>query len=540
MKNTYRSIFRWGNLNHEEILSENLKRVLSEEFDLTEADFKPVSVPGEEEVVLSVPSQLSPRIQQKISEIVGRSNLSTSDYDRASHSYGKFYGELIKLRKKEISTPPDAVVHPTCTEDIEEIIAICHRERVPVTPMAGKSSVTRALETEKKGISLDLSKHLNKVLKLNKANQTVTVQAGIFGPELEKYLNENGFTCGHFPQSFEFSTAGGWVAAKGAGQCSTGYGKIEDLVVSLKVVTPAGTFENKAYPAVAQGWDLFPLFIGSEGTLGVITEVTLKVFPHLPKSTAYGSFIFKNFESAVACMQQSLQAGIGKPHLFRISDPEETHNAFRMKGFNGSKSDKALQFLGYKPEERCLMFLTVEGSAAYSRSVKSSIKKLAKKNGGFSLGSKPVKKWLEQRFHSAYLRDPLMDIGIRTDTIETSANWDILVPLWKAVRSYIKSQHQTTCMVHISHAYSNGANLYFTFLSKMKGQEEEKDFLHFHKGLVGTIIDNGGSLSHHHGAGRLMAPYMQTQLGKCGMDVMKAIKQHLDPNNIMNPGALGL
>jgi alkyldihydroxyacetonephosphate synthase len=384
-------------------------------------------------------------------------------------------------------------------------------------------------------------KHLNKIERINTVNKTVTVQAGISGPALEEELNRHGFTCGHFPQSFEYSTAGGWIAAKGAGQASTGYGKIEDMVVALKVVTPAGVIETKEYPRTAQGWDIFRLFIGSEGTLGIIAEATLNIHNYRPQNTSYASFIFKSFEQAVAAMQEIIQCEYGKPHLFRISDPDETDIAFKTKGFDNSFSDRLLKGLGFLPGKRSLMFVAVEGDKDFTKFVLNKIKRTARKGKAMYIGKSPVKKWLDQRYSSAYMRDPLMDMGIMSDTLETAVTWEKLLKVWYAARTYVNQRPKTVLMVHISHVYESGANLYFTFLSPMEKGNEKNDYAAFHKGLVDTIQENGGSLSHHHGVGRVLAPWMEGHLGKPSMAVLGAVKKHFDPNNIMNPGGtLGL
>ena len=313
------------------------------------------------------------------------------------------------------------------------------------------------------------------------------------------------------------------------------------MVLSLKVITPNGIIHTKTYPASAQGWDLHQLFFGSEGTLGVITEVTMKIRKYRPKQTRHASFVFKNFEMAVNAMRTVMQNGIGVPHLFRISDPEETEIAFKTKEFDGTLADKVLNTLGYKSGDRCLMFVAVEGSESYTNQVIKSIKKITKKNGGFSIGASPTKKWLEQRYSSAYLRDPLMDLGIMTDTLETAVTWDNLIHVWSKVRKYLKSRDKTVVMVHISHVYENGANLYFTFLSPMKKGNEIDEYTEYHKGIIETIQSNKGSLSHHHGVGRTLAPWMEKELGKESIQLMQAIKNHLDSNGIMNPGnTLGL
>ncbi len=539
---TYRDIFKWGD-KRETIVDKGTINVIKDKFGYTESELSQKHLFGDQEVKLDKQCMLDSEIILELKAIVGNDNILTDDFSRASHAYGKYYADLLKLRKGYIPTAPDAVVYPKTEEDIVKILEICNKNNIAITPFGGHSSVTRGVETPKCGISLDLTKHLNQVLEVNEINSTVTVQSGIYGPAFEEYLNNYGekYSCGHFPQSFEYSTVGGWVAAKGAGQASTGYGKIEDIVLSMKVVTPNGVINTKTYPASAQGWDLHQIFCGSEGTLGVITEVTMKIRKYRPKQTRHASFIYKDFESAVTAMRTVMQSGIGVPHLFRISDPEETEIAFKTKDFEGTIADNFLNILKFKSGKRCLMFVAVEGNEAYTKQVISSIKRIVKKNGAFALGAKPTIKWLEQRYSSAYLRDPLMDLGIMTDTLETAVMWDNLLPLWYAVRKYLKSRDKTVVMVHISHVYENGANLYFTFLSPIKKGDEINEYTEYHKGIIETIQANKGSLSHHHGVGRTLAPWMQKELGKESIQLMQAIKNHLDPKGIMNPGnTLGL
>jgi alkyldihydroxyacetonephosphate synthase len=423
---------------------------------------------------------------------------------------------------------------------VQQIVSLCNSYKIPVIPFGGGSSVTGALQAPKGGICLDLSKNMNKILEINEINQSVSLEAGIMGPELEKALNsyKSGYTCGHFPQSFEYSTPGGWIAARGAGTFSTGYGKMEEMVLSLKVVCPSGIIETNDYPADAEGIDMNRIFAGSEGIFGIITEATLKIRKFQPENTAYASFIFKSFSSAVEAMRNTMQAGSGKPHLFRISDPSETEIAFRLKNFNNSIPDRLLRMMGYKPGERVLMFSAIEGNRAYTSLVKKLLKKMARKSGGFYIGSSPVKKWLKQRYSSAYTRDPLMDKGIITDTIESAVNWKNLLNLWEAVVKYLNSRPKTISMIHISHVYENGANLYITFLSPEKKDNEFEDYLNLHKGLVDTIVSNKGSLSHHHGIGRVLSPWMRNQYGNTTVPVLRAIKKELDPNGIMNPGGM--
>lgn len=538
--NSYRHILKWGD-KHEEGISHHMAEVIKEKFDLSDADFKGKHLPGTEPVKLEKPSMLKPVQVDFFRSVSGAENIQTDDVSRARFSCGKFYGELLDLRLGLVPDPPDAVVAPRTHEEVKKIISFCSGEGIAVVPAGGLSSVTGAVRAPGGGIALDLTKHLNKVLAVNKVNKTVTVQAGMYGPALEEKLNRQGYSCGHFPQSFEYSTVGGWISARGAGQASTGYGKIEDMLVSVKVVTPAGVIVTRDFPRMAQGWDIFRLFAGAEGTLGVITEATLHVFNYAPENTTSAAFIFRSFEAAVEAMRIIIQAECGKPHLFRISDPDETDIAFRTGGFEGTLADRALQMLGFKTGSRCLMFVTVEGEKDYARFVIRKIKRKARAGKGLYIGTSPVRKWLEQRYSSAYMRDPLMDLGIMTDTLETAVTWENLLKVWKAAHEYVARRSKAFMMIHISHVYENGANLYFTFLSPMEKGNEKNDFTTFHRGLEETILEHGGSISHHHGVGRVLGPWMEGHLGRSSMELLRAVKKHLDPNNIMNPGGtLGL
>jgi alkyldihydroxyacetonephosphate synthase len=275
--------------------------------------------------------------------------------------------------------------------------------------------------------------------------------------------------------------------------------------------------------------------------LGIITEATLSIHNYKPDNTTYASFIFRSFEQAVTAMQKMIQSEYGKPNLFRISDPAETDIAFKTKGFDNSLSDKVLKKLGFLPDKRSLMFVTVEGDVDYTKFVLNKIKSTARDCKGMYVGKSPVKKWLHQRYSSAYMRDPLMDLGIMTDTLETAVTWQNLLKVWSATHAYVKLRPKTVLMIHISHVYESGANLYFTFLSPMEKGNERNDFAVFHQGLIDTIQENGGSLSHHHGVGRVLAPWMEKHLGKTSMEAFAAVKKHFDPNNIMNPsGTLGI
>lgn len=536
--NNYRQIFKWGHPDQEEPANGHVEEFLTQEFGFDKS--LPLQKDDVNEVSQPEASKLPQNVKENLIAIVGKEYFSDNDFHRAKYSRGKFYTEILDSRKGIFTQSVDAVVFPASEAEIQKIIAFCQEEKIAIIPFAGGTSVTKALLAPKGGIAISMER-LNRVLEFNETNTSITVEAGILGPKLEDYLNRRGFTCGHFPQSFEFATVGGWVAAKGAGQASTGYGKIENMVLSLRIITPKGIIETKDYPAASIGPDLYQIFIGTEGVLGIITRVTLKIRKYYPKNSKMSSFIFKDFESGVEAMRQVMQGQFGFPHFFRLQDPEETDIAFRMGGKNNGFEDHLLRLLGYVPQKRSLMHVIIDGDPDYAAFVLHKIRRIAWKYGAFETGEGPVGKWLEQRYSSAYLRDTLMDRGAMVDTLETAVHWDKLLTLWQTVRTYIKKRQNTYCLIHISHCYENGANLYFIFMSPRLKEKEKEEFEQFHAGIIETIQKNGGSLSHHHGVGKLFSDRIEEEIGSNGFQLLKAIKNHLDPQTVMNPGGtLGL
>ena len=283
---SYRSIFRWGDPEFVKYPKESLYKLIKETFRMTDEDFSHYDGSiGMEKVKLDQPSKISAEDLKALQEIVGEENVTTEDYPRLAVAYGKTGYDTLRLRQHQIDSLPDAVVYPSTHEEVQKIVSYCSEHHLPLYVYGGGSSVTMGVEPTMGGISLDMRKRFNKVISFNEIDQTITVQAGMSGPDLEKNLNEavqrfgakRAYTCGHFPQSFEYSSVGGWTVTRGAGQNSTYYGCITDIVLSQKYATPIGEIQTSHYPRQATGPDLNQIMMGSEGTFGVLTEVTLKV-----------------------------------------------------------------------------------------------------------------------------------------------------------------------------------------------------------------------------------------------------------------------
>ena len=538
---TARSIFKWGAPDGFKHPNHRLYEAIKERFDMKDDDFRKKIDEGNEPVSCSTGTRLETIQIERFKEIAGPDNVSVSDYDRVRYSTGKTMEETLKLRQGAGVAVNDLVVHPRSKEDIQRIVAFCNQERIPVHVYGGGSSVTKGLQCIKGGITLVMSTHMNRVLSFNETNQTITVESGIMGPAYESILNhapeklsaEYRYTGGHFPQSFEYSSVGGWIVTLGSGQASSYYGDMYDIVLSQEYITPTGDFRTLDYPGTATGPKVNDMMKGNEGSFGVLVNATLKIFKYRPENRRRFAFIFPTWESAVDASREIIQGEFGRPAVFRISDPEETDLALKMYGVEGTPISRLISYKGYRPMRRCLCIGTAEGEKNFTKNVKKQIKKICRKHGAMYLTGYPVKNWEHGRYVDPYIREDLNDFGIITDTLETGVTWDNLHRLHQGVREYIKKRPRTVCMTHASHFYPQGTNLYFIFIARMNNIDE---YLEFQEGIIDRIEKNGGSLSHHHGVGKMIGPWMERHIGKKQMDILKALKNHFDPNNIMNPG----
>lgn len=539
---SYRSLYKWGHPDGFKHPNRGMYQMLKDIFELSDDDFIAPTNTGLEEFVEEIPSQMDIRHIDRFREIVGEENLSLDTYQRTHSSYGAGMIDALRVRQKIFENLADVVLSPRSNQEIAAILAHCQQEKIPVYIYGAGSTVTRGVEAVKGGVCIDMSKHMKKVLSFNETNQTVTVQAGIYGPDLEEILNnapqtlkaQRRYTCGHFPQSFLHSSVGGWVVTRGAGQNSTYYGKIEDLVLSQKYITPIGELQTPGYPRCATGPDFNQIMIGSEGCFGVLTEVTLKLYRYQPENMQRYSYLFKSWEDAQLAVREIMQAEAGLPSVFRLSDAEETDVAMRMYHIHGSPADSVLQFLGYQPMQRCLLLGSCDGDKAYARLVKRTIARVARKYKAFPLTPFGVtQRWEKSRFTDPYLREDLMDFGILIDTLECAVTWEQMPKVHTQVRKFVKSRPKTVCMTHLSHAYPQGANLYFIFIAKTTDINE---YLTLQYGILQAIQESGAAMSHHHGIGKQTAPWLEDQIGSANMDVIRSLKRHFDPDNIMNPG----
>ena len=535
---SFRSIMKWGDPNKYKAPKEGLYKLIKSIFSLTDDDFKTMVDTGEQLVDVHVESALTKEQIEAITVIVGPDNATTDDFERVRLAYGKTMIDIMRLRKGIVENVPDIVVYPTDKTQIENLIKYADNNGIKVYVHAGGSSVTRGTEAMiSPNIMIDISKNFNKVLAFNEVNQTITVQPGISGPQLEDILNhapENfgttlRYTCGHFPQSFEYSCVGGWVVTRGSGQNSTYYGCAADIVLKQEYATPIGTIKSDGAPRKATGPDVDQIMMGSEGCFGILTEVTLKVF-RLSKKHKKFSFMFPTWEDGMAVMREVMQGEFGHPSAFRLSDAEETDMMSHMYGIIGSPLEPLLAAKGYKQHSRCLLLGFCDGESGFQRNVYRNIRKIARKYHGLYLTGYVTTSW---EFSDPYLRDTIQDYGIIIDTLECAVNWDNMPKVHDEVRAVVKAWPNAICTCHISHSYPQGANLYFIFIIKTTDLDA---FKKYHSSILEAIMKSGAALSHHHGIGKLFAPYLEGSIGSEQLKLFKALKAYFDPNNTLNPG----
>jgi alkyldihydroxyacetonephosphate synthase len=490
-------------------------------------------------------SRLDRSVRERLAQALGNEHVCDDREARVSHAAGRSYPDLVRLRTGNLGAAPDAVLEPGSADQVAAVLATCAGARVAVVPFGGGTSVVGGVDPFADGfaavVALDLHR-LDRVVSVDPLSLTATLEAGLFGPEAERRLAAEGLTLGHFPQSFEYSTVGGWVATRSAGQASTGHGRIDELVEGVRLLAPAGEVGTRAVPATAAGPDLRELLVGSEGVLGVISEATLRVRP-LPQARRYEGWSFASFAEGCEALRAMEQAD-ASPDVVRLSDEEETRLSMALAATGSMAERVGRAYLRMRGQEGgCLAIVGFEGDAddVERRRLHSGAQLRA--GGGVALGRRPGEAWLRGRFAGPYLRDGLMDHGAFVETLETATTWSNLSRLYAAVGDALRrslGDRGTPPMVicHVSHLYRSGASLYFTFLARQQAEAPLDQWRAAKSAASDAIVANGGTITHHHAIGRDHAPWMRAEVGELGIELIRAAKQRLDPAGIMNPGKL--
>jgi alkyldihydroxyacetonephosphate synthase len=493
-----------------------------------------------EEVELPAPRPLPSALEAA----VGADGIAAGHAVRLRHAAGKGYVDLTRVRSGRLEAAPDAVVAPGSLAEIRGVLDVCGAEGVAVVPFGGGTSVVGGVEPLPgrldRLISLDLARLRG--VEVDRRSLTARLGAGLRGPEAEAALGAEGLTLGHFPQSFEFASIGGFAATRSAGQASSGYGRFDELVTSVRLIAPAGELETLETPHTAAGPALRELVLGSEGVLGVIPEVSVRVRP-LPAQRRYEAWIAESFEAGAEIVRGLAQGGL-LPDVIRVSDEDETRISLE---FSVPQDLGRRLFEGYlalrRRRQGALVIVGVEGEGEAVDRRRSLVARGLRAGGAVYLGQGAGRAWERGRYSGPYLRDALLDAGAMVETLETAHTWSGLRELYEAVGAAIGAslRDQGTpgiVFCHISHAYPDGASLYFTFIARQRQGSEVEQWRAVKRAASEAIVAGGGTITHHHGVGRDHVPYIEAELGATGIELLRAAKERLDPAGIMNPGKL--
>jgi alkyldihydroxyacetonephosphate synthase len=519
----------WGDPHEAKPLSDGIRSLLKQALgvsDSTAAELDP------DQVALRA-SQLADNHREALAAIVGPDYCRVGDRDRLLHAGGKSTLDLLRRKDSGVQEAPDAVLLPGAEDDVAAILRYCSQHGIAVVPFGGGTSVVGGLDPIRGAfgavVSLDL-RRFDALLAFDAVSGEAEFGAGVTGPRAEQLLAEHGFSLGHFPQSFEFASLGGYAATRSSGQDSAGYGRFDDMIRGLHVITPAGVLDLGRAPQSAAGPDLRQLLIGSEGVFGIITRVRVRVHPS-PDVTRYEAWSFPDFATGTAALRAVAQTGTG-PTVIRLSDEAET-------GVNLATTEAIgeSQITG-----GCLAITVFEGTAAHAESRHAETRELITAMGGTSLGEAPARAWEHGRFGAPYLRDSLLAAGALCETLETATNWSNIPALKAAVTDALttalaESGTPALVLCHVSHVYATGASLYFTVIAGQRGNPIEQ-WRAAKTAACDAIVATGATITHHHAVGADHRPWMRDEVGELGVQVLRAVKSTLDPAGILNPGKL--
>jgi alkyldihydroxyacetonephosphate synthase len=517
----------WGDPSCATPLPEAIRQLLASGLGVRRATPAPASIDDLELTPIRLPDAAA----TALTAVVGGDHAHADHEIRARHALGKSTLDLLALRSGKPIPAPDLVLMPGSHEEVLAVLAECSRRRVAVVPFGGGTSVVGGLVPESGGftgwVALDV-RRLHQLVALDEESRLATLGPGLRGPDAEGLLSPRGFTIGHFPQSFEYATLGGFAAARSSGQSSAGYGRFDDLVMGIKVATPAGSLELGRAPKSAAGPDLRQLVLGSEGALGVITELTLGVRP-VPELRHYDGWRLPDFDRGLAVVRRLIQDG-PRPTVLRLSDEAETALGLARPAELGQGGDGG-----------CLAIIGYEGSEQVVHETRSARSRVLE-----AAGATPVDDagagWAQGRFAGPYLRDALLDAGALVETLETVTFWSSVRGLYDAVSGALRDAltDQGTppvILCHVSHVYPAGASLYFT-IACAQLREPAAQWRLAKRAASDSILAAGGSITHHHGVGRDHREWLEREIGELGMQILQAVKRTVDPAGILNPGIL--
>jgi alkyldihydroxyacetonephosphate synthase len=482
---------------------------------------------------------------------VGRDAVATDPLDRVEHARGKSLRDLVKHRRGELGRLPDVVVRPADEDEVAAVLRAALDADAVLIPFGGGTSISGSLEAptdeQRTIISLDVTR-LNRVLAVDTYSRLARIQAGAFGPDLERQLNAQGWTLGHFPDSYTHSTLGGWIATRSSGMQSDRYGDIADLTRAVRVATPAGMLVTRPVPHTSTGPSVREMVLGSEGRLGIITEATVQV-RRVPERRVILGYLFPSWSDGLAAMQD-IAASETDVSVTRVSDPAETAFSFSTRKaptvLDRIKSRALTTYLkrrrGFDIDAMCLSFIGYEGTQRHVAAQRKAVGRIVGRHGGLCVGASPGELYDQKKFDTPYIRDFLLDRGTLGDVSETAAPWSRLSSVYDAV---IAAGHgafdeigvRGYLMCHLSHSYHAGACLYFTFAFTPTGEAlEQYDVVK--SAIQQAFIDAGATLSHHHGVGTEHSRWLEEDISAPGVAMLEALFDGVDPGANLNPGKI--
>jgi len=498
-------------------------------------------------------SLATPAFTASLASVVGEDNVTTDKMERVVHTYGKSIRDLIRVRANQIERTPDVVVYPGNEDEVQKVVDLAVAADAVIIPFGGGSNIASSLEPRSDEsrvvLSLDMGR-MRELIDIDEESGLARIQAGALGPDLEAQLGARGWTIGHFPDSFTHSSLGGWIATRSSGMQSDKYGDIADIVRGLHVVRPGGILVIRPIPSTSTGPSVREMILGSEGRLGIITEATVQVHRIPAKRDVYGYF-FPNWEAGTAAMQEIAESD-ATPSITRVSDGRETGFSLATskerhgldKFLAGTVLPTLMKSKGWAKqpgglESICLSFIGFEGGVAHAKRQKKLVDKIVKKHGGMGVGTGPGVLYDQKKFDTPYLRDFLLDRGAAGDVSESAMPWSKVNQVHDAVRvaadkAFDQIGIQGWIMSHLSHSYHSGACLYFTFAFVM-GDDPIGEYNVVKSAIQQAFIDNGGSLSHHHGVGLEHAPWLEQDISTQGVAVMRGLFEAVDPGENFNP-----
>lgn len=510
----------------------------------------PVQPPVFEDLSIAGPV-IDGGILETLQGIVGADDATIDPMERVVHTYGKSLRDLVRIRANTVERYVDIIVYPDDEQEVQAVVDAAVAADAVIIPFGGGSNIAGSLEPMKDErrtvVSLDLGR-LNKLISIDEKSGLARIQAGVLGPDMEEQLGAKGWTLGHFPDSFTHSTLGGWVATRSSGMQSDKYGDISDIARGMRVVRPGGTLVIRGIPSASNGPSVREMILGSEGRLGVITEVTVQVH-RVPEQRDVYAYFFPNWRTGVETMEELAALDI-HPSITRVSDARESGFSLatskERSGFDKFAAETLLPFLmrrkGWNLDEICLSFIGYEGDPAYADRQKKLTEAVIKKHGGMGVGKGPGVLYDQKKFDTPYLRDFLLDMGAAGDVSESGMPWSQVLPLYDAVvaaanRAFDEIGIKGWIMCHLSHSYHSGACLYFTF-AFVFGDDPIGEYDTVKSAIQQAFVDNGGSISHHHGVGVEHSPWIEQDISTQGVAVMRGLFEATDPKGNLNPSKI--